>query len=128
MDHSSGSGGIISIGGSTGSDSSGSDGNGGSGSGTNPTDPPKTSRQICLENVEVRYTTCKAQASSDYSTFLSTTCSGEGSVSMNGGTPVFNGTISIDQYNQCKDIAESRRNNQIDVCAVGKATQTTSCP
>lgn len=127
IDLSSGGGGIVSIVSSSGSDSS-DGGDGGGGSGSTPTDSPKTPRQICLENVEVWYTICNAQASSDYSTFLSTTCSGEGSISMNGGTPIFNGTFSIDEYNQCKDIAESRRNNQMDVCAVGKATQTTSCP
>jgi len=123
----SGSGGIITVG--SGSNGSSGGGNGGSGGGSaGSSQPSKTPRQICLEDVDIKYATCRAQASGTYSTFLSSTCSGEGSVSVNGGTPVFNGTISIDEYNQCKDIAESRRNNAMDVCQVGKATQTASCP
>lgn len=96
--------------------------------GATPTDPPKTPRQICLEDVDIRYTTCRGVASAYYSTFLSTTCSGQDSVSVNGGVLIFNGTISVDQYNQCKDIAESRTNNAMDVCSVLKAVQTASCP
>jgi hypothetical protein len=125
FNYSIGGGGFI-----TGSNSDSSDGGdgGGGGAGATPTDPPKTPRQICLEDVDIRYTTCREVASAYYSTFLSTTCSGQGSESVNGGVPIFNGTISVDQYNQCKDIAESRTNNAMDVCSVGKAIQTASCP
>ena len=125
--HSSSGGGIITTGGgsNSGSNTGGSGGSGGgSGSGTSS----KTPSQVCLERVNKEFSICKAKASSEFTTTLTTVCLGQGSVSVHGGTPYFGGQVTVDQYNQCKDVAESRRINKVDVCEVFKHTKIASCP
>lgn len=100
---------------------------GSSSSDTRPTDPPKTPRQECLENVDLRYQTCKAQASADYSTYLHRRCRGSGEGTISGGVGL-EGSFSVDKYEQCKDLGLSIRDNANQVCEVFKSAQTRSCP
>lgn len=112
--------------------SSGSqEGNGstsGSGQTTTPTDPPKTSRDKCLKTVAVTYVSCRARANGKYKEALSTTCMGLKDASVCGTDRLISGTVSVNDYNRCKDIEGAKKQNAIDVCIVFEKIQISACP
>jgi len=127
----SGSGGIITVGsGSNGSSGLGSNSAGSSNSnaGNTPTDPPKTPRQMCKEQIQTNYSKCKAQAAGNYSAALKGRCRGLGSVTAEGNAVIVSGSVTIYDYGQCKDEIEADRDAAYYSCDVVKNSRTQRCP
>jgi hypothetical protein len=115
----------------SGNQGSGTGNQGGGDSGSTPpipADPPKSPRQKCLESNAVKHAICRATTTAKYAEKLSGVCVGQGNVTVGGGFPVLNGSVSVDEYNQCKNIAEANRNNALDVCDTFNEIAIESCP
>ncbi|MCL1050086.1 hypothetical protein L2755_10670 [Shewanella abyssi] len=98
------------------------------GSDSSSTATAKTQRQICLEKSAVQYAICRATKTANYATTLQMDCLGQATISTGGNAVFVDAGISIDEYNQCKDLAASKRDNGIDVCNVFQASRAVNCP
>ncbi len=110
-----------------GSGNQGNENSGDDSSNTSST-PAKTQRQICLEESAVKHAICRANHTAVYTTTLQISCLGLGTVAAGGDAVFVNGGVSIDDYNQCKDLAVSKRDNGLEICNVFKAQRIRSCP
>ena len=95
---------------------------------TTPTDPPKTPREKCMAHVAAEHSICKTFALNDYEYDLDTKCDGLGTVTINTGMPIFGGSITVNEYEQCKEKATSSRDTALQLCETDRIVDSAKCP
>jgi hypothetical protein len=95
-------------------------------SGGSNTQNEKDTEKEFKENVGVAYSTCRAYTSANYASALKSQCLGGGQFTI-GSNGLISGSVTLDAYNQCKDLQEAYRDNGYDSCAVVKAVRIKAC-
>lgn len=85
------------------------------------------SQKKCQAHAEANFKKCEAYPKQTYYETLENECKYLGNVQVGADGVFVNGSVSVNEYSMCKDLAEARRDSLLNDCSVNRANHLLRC-